>query len=310
MTARSASSTYVTSSDGTRLSVRRTGGSANPTVVLVHGFPDDHTAWDGVVDRLAAEFDVVTYDTRGTGASSHPQHIRDYRLDLLAEDLQAVVDAVNTGEGVHLVGHDWGSVQAWHLVTDAHQRGVLSFTSISGPCIDHVPDWVRSQWKAGRYRDVAAMWKSPLYMGLFSIPLLAPLLARLGVFDPSIRLSLRMFERPENLPARPAGPNARRNADSIRIYAANVFPRLARPERAGTDIPVQVLTPQRDIFVPPITQTGRRADVPTFVVRTVPGGHWAPTYNPAAVSGHIRDWVQTHPRADDINPATKRKALP
>lgn len=280
--------------------VVNTGGDG-PTVVLVHGFPDDHTAWDGVVEHLSADHRVVTFDTRGSGRSARPRRIRDYRLDRLVEDLQAVIDHVDEGEGVHLVGHDWGSVQGWHLVTDPHHRGVVSFTSISGPCLDHVPGWVRRQWRARRYRDVAALWKSPIYMGLFSVPVVAPLLARLGLVDPVIRLALKVFETSEPTTAA-SGPSARRNAASIRIYAANVLPRLLRPTRSGTDVPVQVLAPRRDIFVPPVTQADPPADVHTIEVRDIAGGHWAPTYQPRLTSEAVASWVARHPTADSTQP--------
>lgn len=290
--------TTVTTSDGLELAVQTTGDADKPTVVLVHGFPDDHTAWDGVVARLAAGHRVVTYDIRGAGASDKPKRIADYRLDQLADDLQRVIDHALEGsdecERVHLVGHDWGSVQAWHLVTDPAHRGVRSFTSISGPCIDHVPGWVERKAKARRFRDIVAMWKSPLYMGFFSLPLLAPLLARLGLIDPTIKLSLKAFERPETGGVAPAGPSARRNAASIRIYAANVFPRLAKPERGGTDVPVQVLTPRKDVFIPPVTQRDPHPDIATYEIHEVSGGHWAPTYNPGEVGSLVVDWIARH----------------
>jgi pimeloyl-ACP methyl ester carboxylesterase len=284
----------IATGDGLELAVYRTGDTAKPTVVLVHGFPDDHTAWDGIVERLADDFRVVTYDTRGAGASDKPGRIADYRLDRLAADLQVVIDHVDAGAGVHLVGHDWGSVQVWHLITDPNHRGVRSFTSISGPCIDHVPGWVARKARARRFRDIAAMWKSPLYMGFFSIPILAPVLARLGLIDPTIRLSLKAFERPAQLSRQPAGPSARRNAASIRIYAANVFPRLLKPVRGGTDVPVQVLAPQRDIFIPPVTQGDPHPDIETIEIREVPGGHWAPTYNPEAIAAPVRAWIERY----------------
>lgn len=289
--------------DGVDLAVHVGGNPDGPTVVLVHGFPDDHSAWDGIAERLGADHRVVTYDTRGTGRSSRPRRIADYRLDALAADLRAVIDHVDDGGGIHLVGHDWGSVQGWHLVT-GDDAGVLSYTSISGPCVDHVPGWIVRQARAGRFRAIAKMWKSPLYMGLFSIPVLAPLMARIGLFDPTIRLALSAFERPEKGESGRPGPSARRNAASIRIYAANVFPRLLRPDgRGGTDVPVQVLTPARDIFVPPVTQHDPHPDVATCEIRPLPGGHWSPTYNPAAVAAEIRTWVAAHgPRHERKHP--------
>ena len=131
-------------------------------------------------------------------------------------------------------------------------------------------------------------------MGFFSIPLVAPLLARLGLIDPTIRLSLKAFERPEPSASRPAGPSARRNAASIRIYAANVLPRLAKPTRGGTTVPVQAIAPRNDIFIPPVTQGDPHPDIATYEVREVPGGHWAPTYNPKEVGDLVAGWIAQH----------------
>ena len=41
------------------------GNPDGPPVVLVHGWPDTHHLWVGVVDQLADDFRVVAYDTRG-----------------------------------------------------------------------------------------------------------------------------------------------------------------------------------------------------------------------------------------------------
>ena len=48
--------------------------------------------------------------------------------------------------GVHLVGHDWGSLQGWEAVTTDHMAGrIASFTSMSGPCLDHAGWWIRDR---------------------------------------------------------------------------------------------------------------------------------------------------------------------
>ena len=135
-------------SNGVRIAVRGHSPAApdRPTVVLVHGYPDRQQMWDLVVERLPLDrFHVVTYDVRGAGASDAPDQLREYVTDRLVDDLAAVIDAVEpegrTGPAVHLVGHDWGSVQLWDAVGVAERhpglRGrIASFTSISGSALD------------------------------------------------------------------------------------------------------------------------------------------------------------------------------
>src|SRR4051812_22182803 len=121
-------------SDGVRLAVQERGAAGAPTVVAVHGYPDDHRVWQGVADDLAVDHRFVTYDVRGAGASDAAPARVGYRLDRLAEDLAAVLDAASPDRPVHLLAHDWGAIQAWHAVTDPRFAArVASFTSISGP---------------------------------------------------------------------------------------------------------------------------------------------------------------------------------
>src|SRR3954462_983114 len=92
----------VISSDGVRLAVYESGPAGAPTVVLVHGYPDNHTLWDETVRLLAVDFHVVTYDVRGAGASEKPAQRRAYRMDQLIEDLRAVLDTTSPDRPVHL----------------------------------------------------------------------------------------------------------------------------------------------------------------------------------------------------------------
>ena len=41
-----------------------------PTVLLIHGFLDDDSVWDGLIDSLAGEVDAVPYDLPGFGTRS------------------------------------------------------------------------------------------------------------------------------------------------------------------------------------------------------------------------------------------------
>ncbi|MGQ0482853.1 MAG: alpha/beta fold hydrolase [Pseudonocardia sp.] len=284
----------LVTSDGIRLAVRERGDPRSPTVLCVHGFPDDHTVWDGIAAEIGPAFHVVSYDVRGSGSSDAPRRVRDYRLYRLAEDTLQVIDAVAPAERVHVVGHDWGSVQAWHLVTGPGQRRIASMTSISGPCLDHVPSWIRAQLTAGPrgWRAVAGMWKSPLYMGLFQIPWLAPLACRLGVVDAAIGAAER-FEtgtRPPDMPR----DRARVNRAGLKLYTANLLPRLLRPGRRRTDVPVQVLAPRGDVFITAASQVGVERWATSPSIHLVDGGHWVPAFDPAGIARHVRAFVDEH----------------
>ena len=88
------------------------GDPDGPTLVMVHGWPDTHRMWQGVARELESELRLVAYDTRGQGDSVTRAPDSAFTLDALADDLFAVIDAVSPDEPVHVVGHDWGSVQA------------------------------------------------------------------------------------------------------------------------------------------------------------------------------------------------------
>src|SRR3954447_12152786 len=123
-------------------------GPGRPTVVLLHGYPDRQDTWNAFVGYLPLDrWHVATYDVRGAGDSDVPVRRAEYRTERLVDDLVAVLDAVLAeGERVHLLGHDWGSVQLWDAVatqgastTDPRlEDRIASFTSISGPSLDHM----------------------------------------------------------------------------------------------------------------------------------------------------------------------------
>src|SRR5947208_1463321 len=96
----------VTARDGVRLATQSRGGTTGPTVVAIHGYPDDHGVWDGVACDLSVDHRVITYDVRGAGASGAPATRAGYRLDQLSDDLAAVLDLVSPQSTVHLLGHD------------------------------------------------------------------------------------------------------------------------------------------------------------------------------------------------------------
>jgi pimeloyl-ACP methyl ester carboxylesterase len=94
------------------LNVALAGDPANRAVILLHGFPESHRTWREVAPRLEDEFFLVMPDQRGFAGSDLPQDVRDYKTDILIDDIFALADALSL-ESFALVGHDWGGAIAW-----------------------------------------------------------------------------------------------------------------------------------------------------------------------------------------------------
>jgi epoxide hydrolase 4 len=84
-----------------------------PLVVLLHGFPEAWFSWRHQLPALAsAGFRAVAPDLRGYNRSDKPSRVSDYRIERLADDVAALIDALGHRKAT-VVGHDWGGVIAW-----------------------------------------------------------------------------------------------------------------------------------------------------------------------------------------------------
>jgi 3-oxoadipate enol-lactonase len=61
-------------------------------LLLVHGYPLDHTLWQPQLDGLADVAGMIAPDLRGFGQSDVPAGV--YAMDVLADDLAALLDAL------------------------------------------------------------------------------------------------------------------------------------------------------------------------------------------------------------------------
>jgi pimeloyl-ACP methyl ester carboxylesterase len=279
---------YVTATDGVRLAVHTDGDPSNPTIVAIHGYPDDHTVWDGVVADLAEDFHVVRYDVRGAGASDRPRGRRAYRIAQLASDLQTVLDAVVPDQPVHVLAHDWGSIQTWETITDPAWRDrLLSYTSISGPSLDMVGVWLRRA--ADNPRAVVRQLLDSYYVALFQLPVVPELGIRLGIVAAVVRHS-STHGLPAGSAAEPPSPADARHG--LGLYRANFLPRLTRPRPRRTAVPVQLLTPRGDLHVDAEMQQQVAAPwCDDLRVHELEGNHWVVRHDATAVAGLTRSFV-------------------
>lgn len=102
-----------------------------PTILLLHGFPDDLTVWDKLTPfLLRAGYRVLAFDQRGFGESEMAATCGDYHIDKIVSDIPMLLDQLALTEPVYLVGHDWGAVIAWAFCL-AHPERVRASVNIS-----------------------------------------------------------------------------------------------------------------------------------------------------------------------------------
>lgn len=296
------------STGGVELCVAELGDADRPTVLLVHGYPDSKEVWSEVAERLAARFHVVLYDVRGHGRSTAPEPLRGgFTLEKLTDDFLAVAEAVSPDRPVHVVGHDWGSVQGWEFATVARTEGrIASFTSVSGPSLDHFGHWIKKRMARPtprRAAQLAGQGAKSWYVYLLHTPVLPELAWR----GPLGKRWPRILERVEKVPPG-AYPTASLRSDAARgawLYRDNVRPRLRRPRSdAYAHVPVQLITPTGDAFLSERLYDDLDRWVPDLVRRTLPAGHWVPRTRPDQLAGWISDFVTA--RED---PATRTPEL-
>ncbi|WP_225099922.1 SDR family oxidoreductase [Streptomyces sp. CoH27] len=282
---------------GVELCVAELGDPQAPTVVLVHGYPDSKEVWSEVAVRLAGRFHVVLYDVRGHGRSTAPKPLRGgFTLAKLTDDFLAVLDAVSPDRPVHLVGHDWGSVQSWEFVTVGRTEGrIASFTSISGPSLDHFGHWINARVKRPTPRRVGQLLgqgAKSWYVYLLHTPALPELAWRgpLGKRWPGI------LERVEKVPGGDY-PTASLPSDAAHgawLYRDNVRARLTRPRAdAYAHAPVQLITPQGDAFLSERLYDDLERWVPQLTRRTLPARHWVPRTRPDQVASWIEEFIMS-----------------
>lgn len=291
---------FVTGADGVRLCVAEYGAGAaadgRPTVLLLHGYPDSKEVWSQVAGLLADCFHVVLYDVRGHGRSGVPDPLRGgFTLEKLTEDFLAVAEAVSPDRPVHLVGHDWGSVQGWEFATVPASEGRLaSFTSISGPSLDHLGHWIRRRVRRPTPRRAAQVLGQGA-KSWYVYALHTPALPELAWRGPLGRRWPTMLARAERVSSADGYPTASLPEDAAHgawLYRDNVRRRIGSPRPdAFARVPVQLITPTGDAFLSARLYDDLGRWVPDLIRRTLPAKHWVPRSRPAQLARWVAGFV-------------------
>jgi pimeloyl-ACP methyl ester carboxylesterase len=260
-----------------------------PTVLAIHGYPDNHHLWDGVAEQLEGKYNVVAYDVRGAGESTRPTAKSGYRFPQLISDVGTVIDSLGVGK-VHLLAHDWGSIQAWAAVTDqAVMSKIASLTSISGPHLNYAGKFLRSARSLRGVVDVIRQVLASGYIWFFLCPGLPELMMRSGLGVKVIELFGRIGDSSTHAAPRSMGDYV----NGLNLYRANMPAPFLAPgaQLPTTDVPVQTLVPRTDIFVTPALQRFTGSIPLTSRVIPIDGGHWTVTARPDVIARLASEWI-------------------
>jgi pimeloyl-ACP methyl ester carboxylesterase len=170
--------------NGVRLHYAEAG--IGPLVVLLHGFPDYWYTWRHQMPMLvAAGFHVVAPDMRGYNLSDKPAGVDAYRLEVLCQDVSALIRFLGA-ERAHVVGHDWGAAVAWSFAM-WHPEQVDQLAILNVPHPERLVASLRT------VRQLCKSW----YMFFFQLPWLPEVSCRLGNYAAMRAVFLRDPVRPD-----------------------------------------------------------------------------------------------------------------
>ena len=269
------------------IAVYEQGKLDGETIILVHGWPDTHRLWDGVLPYLVERFHVVSYDTRGHGKTTNPKDYKAFGLAELATDFFAVANAVSPVSPVHVLAHDWGGISLWEAVCEPDaERRIASFTSVSGPNIDHVGQWMKKRISRPTPKNV---WQpvSQLLSSSYTFPFMVPGLQKVFGMAINEKLWKLFLNVSQGTPADQvylADTFEQDFVNGMKIYRANIIQRSLGARERRTKVPVQLIVDTGDVAIRPAGYDDEARWTDRLWRRDLKAGHWAPFSHPQVLA--------------------------
>ncbi len=119
-----------------------------PVVLLVHGFPLNHTMWLPQIEALAGTRRVIAPDLRGFGQSGVTEGT--VTMQDFADDLASLLDALSVSEPVCFIGLSMGGYIAWPFLERYGQR-VGKLVLMDTRAVADTPEAAEGRYKMADY---------------------------------------------------------------------------------------------------------------------------------------------------------------
>lgn len=275
-------------SNGITLHCIEAGPKDGPLVILLHGFPEFWWGWRYQIEPLAqAGFRVLVPDQRGYNLSDKPEGRRAYQLDLLAQDVIGLMDALGCSI-CSLVGHDWGGIAAWWTAT-RHPNRIDRLVAINAPHPDVAGSYMR--------RHPSQMLKSS-YVGFFQLPFIPEALLSADSYK-ALRRSLLRTSRKDTFSSADLAEYEKAWARSgaltamLNWYRALPF-KPSQSVEAKLAMPVLAIWGMRDPFLEfGLCEKSLTLCSQAQVSRFEKATHWVHLEEPDAVSRRLIDFLKS-----------------
>lgn len=98
-----------------------------PYILFLHGFPGTSYLWRHQIAHFSQQgYGIVVPDCLGYRGTDKPTDLKDYRLKLMAADINSLLETLGVGK-CYAVAHDWGSFLLSRVANYYPQR-FISFT--------------------------------------------------------------------------------------------------------------------------------------------------------------------------------------
>jgi len=242
-----------------------------PPVILVHGFPLDHTMWDAQVEALRTEHRVIVPDLRGFGQSDVSQGT--VTMEQMADDLAGLLDVLKIREPVVFVGLSMGGYVAFQFFRRHRDRlrGLVLCDTRAGADTPQAAE-VRRETADRVLREGPGGLVDGMPPKLLAPTTLEKQREILGSLQRMIR------------------------ATDPRGIAAASLGMAERPDVTGMlpeiDCPTLVIVGAEDALSPPEEMAAVAEAIPEARLVEIPAaGHMSPMENPAAVSAVLKEFL-------------------
>lgn len=245
---------------------------SGPVLLLVHGFPLDHSMWKAQIEGLSCDFRVIAPDLRGFGSSDAGDRIAP--MEQYADDLAGLLDAIGISDPVWLCGLSMGGYVAWQFWR-RHRSRLNGLVLCDTRAEADTPDGARTRLESA---DRVLAEGVDFLCDAMIEKLFAPstLRDRPGIVE-TVR-SVMLGTPPEGAAAALRGMAAR--PDSLELLSQ-------------IDVPTLVICGEHDAISTVDEMRGIAHQIAGATFVQIPeAGHLSPLENPQQVNAAIRDFLQ------------------